>query len=127
MKIGVFMQFLTGRRFAAGVTALALLISVAMGGWHVEYPVQVAGIQDQTTVSAFQSGESASQADTEKSKPGANGSQDCASHCEQHGRGLPHTVASLNHSMPTAPKLLALNDNGLAVAQPDGLLEPPKA
>lgn len=127
MKIGVFMQFLTGRRFAAGVTALALLISAAMAGWHVEYPVQVAGIQDQTAVSAFRSGESASQADIEKSKPGAIGSQDCASHCELHGRGMPHSVASLNHIMPTALKLLALRDSGFAVAQPDGLLEPPKA
>lgn len=121
------MQFLTGRRFAAVVTALALLFSATVGAWHLEHPAMVAGFNDQTAVSAFQSGESALQADIEKSKPGANGSQDCASHCKQHGRGLPHTVASLNHSMPTAPKLLALHDNGLAVAQPDGLLEPPKA
>jgi len=127
MKIGVFMQFLTGRRFAAVVTALALLIGATVGAWHFESPDMVAGFTDQTTVLAFQSGENATQADIETSKPGANGSQDCASHCEQHGRGLPHSVASLNHSMPTALKLLALRDNGLAVAQPDGLLEPPKA
>ncbi len=127
MKIGIFRHFLAGRRFAVIVTVLGMLFSATVGAWHLEHPDMVAGFNDQTTVSAFQSGDSASQVDIDKSKPGANGSQNCASHCEQHGRGLPHTVASLNHSMPTAPKLLALRDNGLAVAQPDGLLEPPKA
>ena len=127
MKISIFRHFSTGRRLALIVTVLGMLFCATVGAWHLEHPVMVAGLNDQTTVSAFQSGDSASQIDIEKSKPGANGSQDCASHCEQHGRGLPHSVASLNHSMPTAPKLLALRDNGFAVAQPDGLLEPPKA
>ena len=127
MNISIFRHFMTGRRIAALVTVLALLFSVTIETWHLEHPAQVAGFNDLTSVSAFLSGDDASQADPEKSQPGANGSQDCAFHCEQHGRGLPHSVASLDQSMHTAPKLLALRDNGLPVAQPDGLLEPPKA
>lgn len=127
MKIGIFRQFLTSRRIAVFVTVLAMLLTATVGAWHLEHRVAVPGMNDQSVMSAFLSGESAAQADIEKSKPGANGSQDCASHCEQHGRGLPHSVASLERSMPTAPKLLALRDSGFAAAQPDGLLEPPKA
>ena len=127
MKIGVFMQFLTGRRFAAVVVVLALLFSVTVEVWHLEHPTQVTGVNDLTSVSAFLSGDNPSQADTEESQPGANGSQDCAFHCEQHGRGLPHPVASQDQSLYTAPKLLALRDNGMPVAHPEGLLEPPKA
>lgn len=115
-----------GRHFAALIAVLGMLFTATAGAWHLEHPIMAAGLNDQTTVSAFL-GYDALQVDVEKSKPGAKGNQDCASHCEQHGRSLPHTVASLDKSMPTAPKLLVLRDNGFAVAWPDGLLEPPKA
>ena len=72
MKIGVFMQFLTGRRFAAVVVVLALLFSVTVEVWHLEQPTQVTGVNDLTSVSAFLSGDKPSQADTEESQPGAN-------------------------------------------------------
>ena len=127
MNIGIFRHFMTGRHIAAFVTVLALLFSVTIETWHLEHPAEVTGLNDLTSVSAFLLGDNASQADTEKSQPGANGSQDCAFHCEQHGRGLPHPVASQDQSLYTAPKLLALRDNGMPVAHPEGLLEPPKA
>lgn len=124
MSLSTIKHFPAGRRFAALVTVLAVLFATVVTSWHIEHPASGAGFEAQIAVSLSID---AGTPEADHSAPVGKAGQDCAFHCDQHSRSLPVIAMDSADVLPKALKLLAQRDDMAAVAQPDGLLEPPKA
>lgn len=110
----------TGRHFAALLAAFAVLFCAVLAVWHFDH----AETAEAPLLSAFVA--SAMDANGDPSPPLKAADQDCAFHCDQHGRSLPSVAAIGVEALPGAPKLLALRDSASDLARPDGLIEPPR-
>jgi len=110
----------TGRRFAALLAAFAVLFCAILAVWHFDHAAVAEDALPSAAITA------AVNADSDVPAPLKAVDQDCAFHCDQHGRSLPSfaTVEVVAH--PGAPKLLVLRDSASDLAQPDGLIEPPR-
>lgn len=110
----------TGRRCAALLAAFAVLFCAVLAIWHFDHVATAEDALPSAVIAA------AASADADAPAPLKVVDQDCAFHCDQHGRSLPSfaTVEVVAH--PGAPKLLVLWDSASDLAQPDGLIEPPR-
>lgn len=111
----------TGRRFAALLAAFAVLFCAVLAVWHFDHEYTAEAASPPTVITV------AAEADPEVPAPLKAVDQDCAFHCDQHGRSLPSATALEAEALPGAPKLLVLRDSASDLAQPDGLIEPPRA
>lgn len=118
-----------GRRFAAFAAVLALLFSGLVAAWHFEAPLADLGSANPTLSAGIGVDvlETVTAEGTKPATPVNKADQDCAFHCDQHGRGLPPVAVMAANSLPSPPRLLNLRDAPKAATQPDGLLEPPRA
>jgi hypothetical protein len=110
----------TGRRFAALLAAFAVAFCAVLAVWHFDHEYTAEAALPSAVITA------ALNADAEVPAPLKAVDQDCAFHCDQHGRGLPSVAAVGAEALPRAPKLLTLHDSASDLAQPDGLIEPPR-
>lgn len=110
----------TGRRFAVLLAAFAVLFCAVLAVWHFDHEFTAEATLPSALITA------AVNADAEVPAPLKAVDQDCAFHCDQHGRSLPSAAAPEAEALPGAPKLLVLRDSASDLAQPDGLIEPPR-
>ncbi len=116
-----------GRLLAALLAVSALLYSALFGSWHADYARANAVEPAALAYSAASDTAPLEAAAGDETPAPAKQMQDCAVHCDQHGRAMPAQLKVLIADLPSAECLLPLRDAGIDLGLIFGLLEPPKA
>ncbi|MBP7066553.1 hypothetical protein [Ferrovibrio sp.] len=106
---------------------MSAVLFTALFGWHTEYAVANAADPVSLAYSASSDAVPPDAAAGDETPAPAKLVQDCAVHCDQHGRAMPVQLRVQMVAFPSTESPTSLRDAGIDLGLIFGLLEPPRA